>query len=411
MRVVVIGAGYAGVGLAQSLGRRANQGKPQLEITLINSSPHHVIKTELHTLAAGTVDDPGDVTVPLESLFDRLPVRTICAEVVGIDPERQSISLNNGESVEYDQLATALGASPEYFGIPGLGEFSTSIGDINPALYTRRLVDETLRNVASGREERAEIVVGGGGLTGIELAGELAHVLKHRYATSGVNNRVGLTVVEAAPTLMPGLEPKLGQWSHERLEALGVRVLTGHMIAEVTEDAIQLKHGDDGKVTLQYNLIVWSGGVRGNQLLGSTFEADRRGKVLVDERLRVNAFPNVRVLGDSACIMGPEGRPLPPTAQGAIQQGAWVAEDMWAEISGQKSGSSTYVEKNKGVLASVGPDYGVGLIGKRAVKGRWVKWVKDVNTQRYLSSIGAKEARRRVAAAQSTKPSQIGMQG
>lgn len=412
MKIVVVGAGYGGVKAAQLLAKRMQSAGPagRHEVTLVNQSPFHVIKTELHTIAGGSADDPGDVQVPLAELFRGLPVNLVFRRVEAVEPAQNRLLLEGGGMIGYDRLVLALGASPEYFGIPGLREHSLTLSDVESALAIRRRVDDLVRRVASkGAPEPARIVVGGGGLTGVELAGELAWSLKRRYARSGANKLVKVTVVEGAPALMPGLDPKLGEWAKLRLEQEGVQALTGFQIAEVSERAITLRPsaassaagaGGSGDAEalwrIEYDVFVWSGGVRGNRLLESVFETDRKGRVVVNADFKVEQYPNVRVLGDAACVAAKDGRPAPPTAQAALQQAAAVARSLWREIAGERpQAAAAYAGTSKGILASVGPEYGVGLLGAVPVRGRWVKWIKDANNVRYLASIGASLARTR----------------
>ena len=402
MKIVVVGAGYAGVKAARLLARRVQVAGAagSVEVSLVNESPFHVIKTELHTIAGGSADDPGDVQVPLAELFRGLPVNLVFRRLETVDPERSRLVLEGGEVVRYDRLVLALGSSPEYFGIPGLCEHSLALGDVESALAIRRRVDDVVRRVASrGGPEPVQIVIGGGGLTGVELAGELSWSLRRRYARSGAKRLVKVILIEGTPSLMPGLDPKLGEWAKLRLEQAGVQVLTGRRITHVSGDEIELQ-GDGAGERIAYGVFVWSGGGRGNRLLESHFETDRKGRVLVDAGFRVQRHPNIQVLGDAACIAGKDGRPAAPTAQAALQQATAAARLLWNEISGSAALTGTnYAGTTKGVLASVGPDYGVGLLGSVPVRGRWVKWLKDVNNVRYLASIGASFARTRQLAA------------
>jgi len=428
MRIVIAGAGYGGVRVAQELGKRVRAAGGSYRLTLVNPSPFHVIKTELHTIAGGAADDPGEVQIPLAELFAGLPVELVFRRIEGVAPQQNRLLLDGGEALEYDRLVLALGSSPEYFGIPGLAEHAYVLNDIEGALAIRRAVDDLVRGIAvrgaagpsgvergdgvergpaTGGPDRRRIVVGGGGLTGVELAGELAWSLRHRYARSGAGRLVAVTLVEGAPGLLPGLASQLGEGARERLERVGVEVLTGVQIREATRNAIVLagarpdaKTGAPGVgasgadspavFSMAYDLLIWTGGVRGNRLLEAVFETDRKGRVIVDPEFRVERFPNVRVLGDAACVMDGSGRPAAPTAQAAVQQAAWVAVSLWNEVSGGRArAEAPYAAKSKGILASVGPDYGVGLLGTVPVHGRWVKWLKDANNVRYLTSIGA----------------------
>lgn len=372
MRVVILGAGYAGVAVARRLGKALGV-SGAAHITLVNAHPHHVFVTELHKVAAGTAR-PEDVSIPVHRAVPE-GVHVEIDVVTDIDPKKRLVMLESGRTLAYDRLVVALGSSPEFYNIPGLAEFSLGLSSLPTAVViNERIRDAVCMAEQAGRQ--AHVVIGGGGLTGVELAGELAHELMRGHR---------ITLVELGPTLLPGQPERMAREAEHMLGQMGVTVRTGVGLKAVSSGRAVLTNDE----IIAFDVLLWAGGVRGNWLVGRTFACDKRDRAYVDEYLRAVDYPDVYILGDAALAKVPgSGEPVPQTAQAALQQARVVAEHIVHSVKKSAGTVPAYDGKNKGVLVSIGPRQGLGRIGSICGAGRTWKRMKDVNDVKYRLQVG-----------------------
>lgn len=358
-QIVILGAGYGG--LLAALNVRKYYSKSEAQVTVINQYPTHQIITELHRLAAGNVSEQA-VARPLTKLFKGKDIDLKIATVESFSVDSKEIKLAGGTTLSYDALVVALGSKTAYFGIPGLEENSM-----------------VLKSAAD-----ATIVIGGGGLTGVELVGELADIMPKLAKSHGVNPKeVKLLLVEAGPKILPVLPDHLIERATTSLEARGVTFLTGLPVTNVAGNEIDLKDGQK----LVANTFVWTGGVQGNPLIGESGLEVNRGRATVDAYLQSTSHKNVFVAGDSAVVFAPDGRPYPPTAQIAWQMGELIGYNLYAALEGKAF--EEFAPVNSGTLASLGRKDAVATIGasNTPLKGLPASLMKEASNVRYLSHI------------------------
>lgn len=354
LRVLVLGAGYGGMAAFLEL-QGGLTGDSQL--TLVNGSRYHYYTTELHTFAAG-IEDEWAVRLSLREVVNP-PARLEVGWVQALDVGARQVKLKNGAVLVYDYLVIGLGSEPEYFGIPGAREHGVVIGNIAGAERLRQRLADLL-----AQPGRPRVVIAGGGLTGIEVAGELV---------DAYGERLELTLLEAAPQIMLGFDPYLAEASTRVLTGKGVDVRTSHKITGVQPGQLHLEvSGGDGEpaaVTLPFDSLVWAGGVRGPALLTHAgLDVTRRGRAVVDEYLRAKGHPEVLVVGDAAAWTDPgTGRELPPTAQAAQQMGRYAGRTALRMLAGKPL--KPFTPQIKGVFASLGQHQGVGMIGAEHFSG------------------------------------------
>lgn len=387
MKVRIIGAGYAGVRAALDLDQRL-QRKSNVRITLIDKQPYHQLITESHKPAAGSVDLKA-LTIPLKDIFADTRVQTMRGLVTEIRVAAHQIVLDGDKVLKFDQLIVAPGSYPEFFSIPGVEEHCLTIQGVNSATVVREHIESIF---ALAREQGTEkqrkpyltVVVIGGGFTGVEFAGELADripVLAKRLDFAPEDVRI--VTIEAAPDIMPGFEEPLVDAAVETLLDKGVSIELGVPIVRVDPDRVVLRDGRE----IEARTIIWTGGVRAHPLVESSFTTGIRGRAVVNEYLQSVDDPNVYVVGDSALAIEPRtGRPVPPTAQHAIEQGRIAARNVWAAVVGR--GPGTFKDKSFGIVATVGRDVGLTSIGGYKLAGRLPAVIKDVSTLRYIYSLG-----------------------
>ncbi|NBI28866.1 NAD(P)/FAD-dependent oxidoreductase [Chengkuizengella marina] len=380
-RIVIIGAGYGGIVTSIRLQKELNYNES--DVTLINKHDYHYITTHLHMPAAGT-DDPKNARVDISKLIDEFKVDFIKSTVVDINTDEKKVILEDG-SVSYDYLVIGLGGEPETFGIPGLKEYALSIRSINSVNYIREHIEYMFAKYKNdeSRTDYLTFVVGGSGFTGIEFVGELADRLPKLCNEFNVDpSIVRIVNVEAAPTALPGFDPELVKYAMDVLTEKGVEFMISTPIKECTTDGVILANGEE----IKSQTVVWTGGIRGNSLVENAgFEAVR-GRVKVDEYLRAPGFDDVFIIGDCSVMFKEDGKPFPPTAQIAMQQGVACAYNLAASIRGEKL--KTFKPEIKGTVASLGKGEAIGVVGERKIKGYTAAVMKKIIDIRYLYNIG-----------------------
>ncbi len=380
--ILILGGGYGG--LLSALSARAHLTVGEANITVVNRVGTHQIITELHRLAAGNVSEKA-VALPLEKLLKGKQINIAVGEVQSIDVEGKKVALTDGSSYRYDALVLALGSETNYFGIPGLQEYSLILKSVTDANRIFAHVKERIKAYAQSKNKAdATFVIGGGGLTGVELVGELADELPAICRQNGVDFAdISLYLVEAMPTILPMFSPELIQRAVTSLEKRGVEFLTSLPITEVKGQTVTLK---DGR-TIDTNTLVWTGGVQGNSLVANCGIEVNRGRATVTEALQSTSHPDVFLAGDCAVVFGPEGRPYPPTAQLAWQMGELVGANIAAVFKGMAMDGFQPVFS--GTLASLGRKDGIGSVGETGIelRGLPASLMKKASNARYLTHI------------------------
>lgn len=381
-KVVILGAGYGGLLAAINVRKYLN--KDQAEVTVVNKYPTHQIITELHRLAAGNVSEQA-IAMPLTKLFKGKDINLKIATVESFSVDQKEVKLSDGSSLTYDALVVALGSITAYFGIPGLEENSMVLKSADDANRIYHHIEEHIRKYAQTKDAAdATIVIGGGGLTGVELVGEIADMMPTLARNYGVDPKeVKLLLVEAGPKILPVLPDELIERATTSLEARGVQFLTGLPVTKVEGNVIELKDGQK----IVANTFVWTGGVQGNPLVAESGLEVNRGRATVNKYLQSTSHKDVFVVGDSAVVFGPDGRPFPPTAQIAWQMGEQTGYNVYAFLENKSLKEFTQV--NSGTLASLGRKDAVATIGANAIqlKGLPASLMKEASNVRYLSHI------------------------
>jgi NADH dehydrogenase len=382
-QILILGGGYGG--LLTALTARKHLSASEANITIINKFSTHQIITELHRLAGGTIKEQA-VALPLQKLLGDKNVNIVVDTIQEIKPNEKQVLTSSGAVHKYDALVVALGSETNYFGIPGLEANSLILKSASDANRIRAHVEARLDAYkASGNKADATIVVGGGGLTGVELVGEFADNLPEVCRAKGINyNDISIYCVEAGLSILPVFPPVLIERAVTSLEKRGVTFLTGVAITEATSNSVSLKSGQ----TIEASTIIWTGGVKGNQVVGSCGIAEDRGRATVTSTLQSTSHEDIFLAGDCAVVF-PEGseRPYPPTAQLAWQMGETVGYNLSVQLKGGVM--DKFVPVFSGTLGSLGRKDGIGTIGGKntQLKGLPATLMKEASNVRYLSHI------------------------
>ncbi|KPV56975.1 pyridine nucleotide-disulfide oxidoreductase [Paenibacillus sp. A3] len=381
-QILILGGGYGG--LLSALTARKYMTAEEATITVVNRFPTHQIITELHRLAAGNLAEKA-VALPLEKLLRGKNVNLHIDTVETIRPDEKQVLMASGKTYEYDVLVIALGSETAFFGIPGLQEHSFVLKSVNDANRLRAHVEARIDEYSRTKNKAdATFVVGGGGLTGIELVGEFADMLPKLCRSKGVDfNDISLYTVEAGPSILAGFAQELVERAQTSLEKRGVKFLTGVAITEMQENTVFLKDGS----SIETNTLVWTGGVQGNSVVANCGIEVNRGRATVTESLQSTSHKDIFLAGDSAVVMGNEGRPYPPTAQLAWQMGETIGHNIFAYFN--NAPMDTFTPVFSGTLASLGRKDAIGTVGgnQTRLKGLPASLMKEASNMRYLTHI------------------------
>ncbi|WP_347553136.1 NAD(P)/FAD-dependent oxidoreductase (plasmid) [Pseudalkalibacillus hwajinpoensis] len=382
-QIVILGAGYGG--LLSALSVRQYLSESEATVTLINKTPTHQIITELHRLAAGNISERA-AALPLEKLLKGKDINLKIGTVASFSVDKKEVKLSDGSELSYNALVVGLGSKTAYFGIPGLEENSMVLKSAEDANRIRTHVEKCIHSYSKTKNEAdATIVIGGGGLTGVELVGELADEIPNLTDKYGVDQaKIKLMLVEAMPKILPMLPDELIQRATKSLEGRGVQFLINLPITNVEGNVVELKDGQQ----ITTNTFVWTGGVQGNPLVGESGLEVNRGRATVNNYLQSTSHDDVFIAGDSAVYFKPgEERPQPPTAQIAWQMGELIGYNLYAYL--QDKDFKDFTPINSGTLASLGRKDAVALIGKNAtsLKGLPASMMKEASNVRYLSHV------------------------
>lgn len=380
-KIVILGAGYGGILTALRLQKQLNYN--EADVTLVNKHDYHYITTHLHMPAAGT-DNPENARVSISKLIDEFKIDFVKSTVVQIRPQDKKVILEDG-TLSYDYLVIGVGGEPETFGIPGLGEYAMNIRSINSVRLIREHISYQFAKYKREphRSDYLTFVIGGAGFTGIEFIGELADRIPQLCREYDVDPQlVKIYNIEAAPTALPGFDPELVEYAMDVLKKKGVTFKIGTAIKECTPDGVIVGEGEE----IKSQTVIWTGGIRGNRLIEEAGFETMRGRVKVDEYLRAPGHDNIYIVGDNSLMFNPEGRPYPPTAQIAMQQGVICAHNLVASIRNQALKQFEF--KNKGTVASLGKNEAIGIAFGKKYKGYFAAWLKKLIDIRYLFIIG-----------------------
>ncbi len=383
-KIVIVGAGYAGIAAARRLAR-LSQGR--YAITLIDQHDYHLLQFALHKVAVGKIT-PEALVVPLHGLFHGLNVHIDQARVTGFDFTAKTVQADTGP-IPYDILIIATGSRTATYGIPGVLKYAYQLKSLEDALRLRAAIETAFVQAARSDLQRARqaltFIVVGAGMTGIELAAEMAEHLPQRAKALGLSRHlVRIILVELAYHVLPGWKARLASDALTALQTLGVELYLGSHVVAVRPDGVILATGE----VLQGDTVIWTGGIEaGAEVATSGLPIGERKAIRVDETLAVIGHSDIYAIGDTALIRDPRsGRNVLPSAQLAVQQGEAAAYNIYAVLNGGQP--QPYIPRAIGWLVSVGSHNGVGTLGPVPVRGAIARWLKTASELRYLWQLG-----------------------
>ena len=386
-RVIIIGAGFAGLSAARAL-KRADA-----DITVIDRKNHHTFQPLLYQVASAALS-PADIAAPIRRILrSHRNCRVVLGEVTAIDTDARTVSTPDA-TFEYDHLILATGATHSYFGHDEWAGNAPGLKTIEDALDIRRRVlraFEQAENLEDEDERRAAMTfaIVGAGPTGVEMAGALAEiafkVVRADYRNIDTAS-ARVLLIEAADRVLPAMDGECSLHALKQLRSLGVECWLGRMVTHVDDRGLNLGVGEDEE-RLACRTTIWAAGVKGSSLgamLG--VETDKRGRVPVGPDLSVSDRPEIFVVGDLARATNPDrdapdaGKEVPGVAPAAMQMGRHAGETIARLITAspdkETDARRPFRYHDKGLLATIGRHRATGTIFGTHVHGfiAWVLW-------------------------------------
>lgn len=373
MKIVIVGAGYAGVLTAKKLEKRLGKNS-NVSIMIIDKNPFHTMLTELHEVAAARVDEDG-IRLSLKRIFAGRNIDVRQDTVESIDFGKRTVLGKSGQ-YPYDYLVIAAGSKHTYWGIPGAKENSYGLWSYEDAIKLRERIREVFRKAAVETDdaEKKRLLtfhIVGASFTGVEMAGELAEyvpILCDKYEIG--RELVSITVMDMLSRIVPALPEKLSAKAERRLARMGVRVLLNTSVMRVGSDVIE--YGDNGNlISEKTGTVVWAAGIEATdvtQKAASALQSNGRGRIKLDQYLRSLDDERVYVAGDNMYYV-PEGKsgPVPQVVENCEQCSGVIAHNIACAITG-KGEMKEYKPAFHGLMVSIGGRYGVAYVGTEKKK-------------------------------------------
>ncbi|SMB89991.1 NAD(P)/FAD-dependent oxidoreductase [Deinococcus hopiensis] len=378
MKTLILGAGYAGLAAATKM-----KPVPELEALLVEQNPFHTFETRLHEAAAHNTR----VTLPITPLLRGTGVQFEQAQVDGVNLDEREVTMKDGRVLTYDKLVVALGSVTNFYRIPGLAENAAELKQLSDADEIFNFVNRVFSNEYTGNRD---IVVGGAGLTGVELVTELAQRASLLSRERGLPP-FQIYLVEAGPKILPVLDDALRAKTEQVLRDYGIHILTGHRLMGATPDSVTVQTADGEQKVISAGKIIWTGGIQARDIVkGEHLEKGPGGRIAVDEFLRAKNYPDVFIIGDMGLALNQEGKPVPTTAQHAGQQGRLTGKNLVRLAQGQDL--EAYEPTTLGEFVSLGGLMAVGWMKlpwnqKLAITGGLAHVMKRASEWRWRASI------------------------
>jgi NADH:ubiquinone reductase (H+-translocating) len=397
-RIVVLGGGFGGVYTALNLEKLLTR-ESAIEICLVSRDNFFLFTPMLHEIAASDLEITNIVN-PLRKLLRKVEV--LVGDVNQIDLPNRRVSISPGYCkrflrIDYDHLVIALGSVTNFYDLPGFGELALAMKSLPDAIQLRAQIIRHLEEANSecnptDRQSLLTFIVAGGGFAGVETVAALNDFVREAlpFYPNLCEGMLRVLLVHSGPVILPELGESLGRYTQKVLGGRGVEIRLNTRVKSMNEDNVFFAHG----VPIPCRTLVWTAGTVPSPLISSLPCARERGRIVVNEFLRVPDWPNVWAVGD--CALVPDirnpGKSHPPTAQHAIREGKVVAQNIAAALFGRPQKSFSF--KTIGLLASIGRRTGVARILGFNFSGFFAWWMWRTI---YLSKLPGLDKKIRVA--------------
>jgi NADH dehydrogenase len=370
-RVVIVGAGFAGLSAAKALSAAP------FDVTIVDRHNYHLFQPLLYQVATAALS-PADVAAPIRGILGGQSNATVLlATVTGVDVARREV-IAGDRRIPYDYLILGTGAQHAYFGHDDWEPYAPGLKTIDDATRLRARILLAFERAetepdAAEKQSLLNFVVVGGGPTGVEMAGAIAELANRALAKDfrTIDPRSArIILAEAGPRLLTPFDPSLSAKALKSLQRLGVDVRLDAAVTACNESGVLI-----GSEHIPTQTVVWAAGVMASPAgawLG--VPTDRAGRVAVEPDLSVAGHPEIFVVGDTASVIGRDGNPLPGVAPVAKQQGQYVASLLIARA--EQGGVPPFRYRDFGSLATIGRKLAILQLGRFKLSGfaAWVLW-------------------------------------
>ena len=371
-KVVIAGGGFGGIELAKKLDER------KFSVILVDKHNYHTFQPLLYQVAAGGLE-PDSVAFPIRKIFHhRKNLFFRLADAIEIVPEKNTLITSIGE-IDYDYLVIATGATTNFFGLENFRKNCLTLKSITDALNIRSFLLQNFEQAllttnVDEKKSLMNIVIVGGGPTGVEVAGAVAelkrHVLPNDYPEIDLS-MMSISIIEASGKILSVMSEQASLKAKLFLEELGVQLLLNQRVKDFDGTKILL----DGGQEIFTRSVIWTAGVMGKPVAGLLNESIAGGNRLqVNEYQHVKGYENIFAIGDVASVTTNSGKPHPMVAPVAIQQGRNLARNL---NKNSKSDWTPFVFRDQGTMATIGRNKAVADLGTWRFQGfiAWIAWL------------------------------------
>jgi NADH dehydrogenase len=375
-RIVIIGAGFAGMSAARTLR------KTDAEIVMIDRRNHHIFQPLLYQVATAVLA-PSEIAAPIRQLTQKQKnLSVLWGEVKGVDLKARFVEVDCNsvrlKKLYFDYLIIATGVQPSYFGHDEFAQYAPTLKTITDAelIRTKLLTAYEMAEMTDDADERARqmtFVLVGAGPTGVELAASIAQLatvtLRSNFRKIDPA-KTAILLIEGGSRVLPSYAESLSKKAARRLERLGVKVMTGAIVEKVNEQGVTV-----GGKLIKSATVFWTAGVAPSPIVKMlSVKTDRAGRACVGPFMNVQDNQGIFVVGDTSSVIQ-DGRPVPGVAQAAIQQGHYVGRLIAAELRGNSS-HRPFRYFDKGNMAVIGKNFAILETGRIRMSGflAWIAW-------------------------------------
>jgi NADH dehydrogenase len=374
--IVIVGGGFAGVHIIKSL-----KNDQRFRITLVDKNNYHFFPPLIYQVATSFIQ-ASNISYPFRKMIsDSKNVHFHMGSLVKVNPESKTIETDTG-TLSYDHLVLALGTESNFFGMENVQKCALPMKNIEEALYLRNHMllnlEEAARNKDIKKAQRLQnIVIAGGGPTGVELAGMLAEMGKYIAEKEYPEMKLGLSniyLIDALPTLLSPMSKMAQETAYNKLKKLGVKIHLNISVKDYVDNKVILSDGN----TIETETLIWTSGVIGREVPGLPSESVAKGRrILVDQFNKVNGVNDIYALGDICLQLTDPNFPKghPQLAQVAIQQGKSLGTNFKKMEQSEKLNSFKY--NDKGSMAIISKFNAVVDLPKFSFNGflAWLTWL------------------------------------
>ncbi|MBA3815842.1 MAG: NAD(P)/FAD-dependent oxidoreductase [Parachlamydiaceae bacterium] len=371
-KIIVVGGGFAGLNVLNTL-KNAD-----VDILLLDKTNHHLFQPLLYQVATSALSS-ADIAAPLRDIFkNQKNASVLLIDVVKVDKHNKTVSAACGETFSYDYLVLAPGSNHSYFNHPEWEQFAPGLKNLNDANQIRDNIIMSFEKAeratdSSDSKKFMTFVIIGGGPTGVEMAGAIAE-LAHYSLNGNFKNidprKSSIYLIEGVNQVLPIFPQDLASKAKGYLEKMGVQVLLNTTVTDINEKGVWL-----GNRLIETSNIIWAAGNQASPILKFLdVPLDKFNRVIVEPDLSIPGYPEIFVIGDAACSIGIDEKPLPGFAPVAIQQGKYVGKIIKKQIP--KKDRKPFVYFDKGLMATVGSGKAIAMSGKIKLSGfiAWLAW-------------------------------------